>query len=73
MRSRKAPSSIVSLLSVLCIVFVLILSGCSADSLSGPILGPETTIQADGGQGDDHNRGNKCGGGGGDHHNQGGC
>lgn len=57
---RFIPSSASSLLSALFLVAMLILAGCSADSITGPVLAPET-IQA---SGDDHN--NKKGG---DDHN----
>ena len=45
------PSSVTSLLSALFLVVALMLAGCTADSLTGPILGPETIVQGDG----DHN------------------
>ena len=45
------PSSFTSLLSALFVVVALTLAGCTADSLTGPILGPETIVQGDG----DHN------------------
>ena len=50
MRS-PTPSSFTSLLSALFVVVALMLAGCSADSLTGPVLDPETTIQANGDDG----------------------
>ena len=45
---RVTPSSFTSLLSALFVVVALMLAGCSADALTGPVLGPETIIQANG-------------------------
>ncbi|MCH8961251.1 MAG: hypothetical protein IH820_07980 [Bacteroidetes bacterium] len=45
------PSSFTSLLSALFVVVALMLAGCTADSLTGPVLGPEVNIQGNG----DHN------------------
>ena len=43
-------SSVTSLLSALFLVVALTLTGCTADSLTGPVLSPETTVQGNGDQ-----------------------
>jgi len=82
MKTLAAPTQRV--LSALAVALVLVLTGCTADSLTGPDLSP--TLQADvevaapatspdvlfgGGLGDDHNEGQAAGGGLGDDHNEG--
>lgn len=67
---RIPPPSIASLLTALCLVVVFALTGCTADSLTGPVLDPEITLQVDvdGDQGDEHNK-NAFDGDQGDEHN----
>ncbi len=41
--------TVTSLLTALFFVVAFVLTGCGADTLTGPDLGPETIVQSDGG------------------------